>query len=116
MQLITKDILTKLKANGERSDRGEDTSKLPPVLKLFTPWMGATWLIVECQPDFPDRLFGLCDLGHGYPELGYVSLSELQDVTGPGGIKIERDRHFDPRGKTLEQYADEARALRRIAA
>lgn len=29
-------------------------------------------------------------------ELGYFSLKELEAVSGPGGIKIERDQHFKP--------------------
>jgi hypothetical protein len=45
-----------------------------PVAKLFSPDGAATWLISEADPDDPDRLFGLCDLGLGFPELGYVSL------------------------------------------
>ncbi len=45
-----------------------------PVVKLFTPDAAATWLISEADPDDPDRLFGLCDLGLGYPELGYALL------------------------------------------
>ena len=37
-------------------------------------------------------MFGLCDLG--FPELGYVSLNELQGVRGPLGLGIERDLHW----------------------
>ena len=29
-------------------------------------------------------------------ELGYFTLSELQSIRGPGGLKIERDAHFNP--------------------
>jgi hypothetical protein len=29
-------------------------------------------------------------------EWGYFSLSELQSIRGPGGIRIERDKFFDP--------------------
>ena len=32
-------------------------------------------------------MFGLCDLG--FPELGYVSLSEMQGVRGPFGLGVE---------------------------
>ena len=31
-----------------------------------------------------------------YPELGYFSLSELQDLKGPMGLSIERDMYFKP--------------------
>jgi hypothetical protein len=54
-----------------------DSNDHHPVFKLFTPDGAATWLISEVDPDDPDRLFGLCDLGLGIPELGYVSLAEI---------------------------------------
>ena len=52
-------------------------------------------------------LFGLCDLGMGQPELGYVSLIELGSVRGKLGLPAERDRHFVA-SKTISAYADEA--------
>jgi hypothetical protein len=84
-----------------------------PVVKLFTPDAGATWLISEADPDDPDRLFGLCDLGVGAPELGYVSLAEIMEVRGRLGLPIERDLHFVA-DKPLSAYAQEARAKGRI--
>ena len=51
------------------------------------------------NPQDEDTLYGLCDLGFGYPELGYVRLSELQSTTmpiPPAGIGPERDLHFKP--------------------
>ena len=39
-----------------------------PVLKLFTPDANATWLVSECDPDEPDRPFGLADLGLNFPD------------------------------------------------
>lgn len=86
-----------------------------PVVKLFTPDAGATWLISEVDPDDPDRLFGLCDLGLGYPELGYVSLAEVTAVKGPLGLPVERDLDFVA-DKPLSAYAEEARAKGRIVA
>ena len=85
----------------------------PPVVRLFTPDANATWLISEVDPDDPDRLFGLCDLGLGSPELGYVSFSELKAARGPLGLPIERDRHFVG-DKPLSKCADEARIMGRI--
>ncbi|WP_322514714.1 DUF2958 domain-containing protein [Rhodopseudomonas palustris] len=79
-----------------------------PAVKLFTPDGSATWLISEVDPDDPDRLFGLCDLGLGSPELGYVSLAELTALRGPLGLPVERDRHFVP-NKSLTAYARDAR-------
>jgi hypothetical protein len=86
-----------------------------PIVKLFCPWSGATWLLSELDPEDHDLAFGLCDLGMGFPELGRVRLSELNAVRGPGGLRIERDRWFRP-NETLSAYADEARRHERIVA
>jgi hypothetical protein len=61
----------------------------------------------------PDRAFGLCDLGLGCPELGYVSLSELHSLVGPHGRLVERDLHFDA-DRTLSASAELARDCGRI--
>ena len=87
----------------------------PPIVKLFTPDGAATWLISEADPDDPDRLFGLCDLGLGFPELGYVSLAEISSVRGRLGLPVERDLHFVA-DKPLSAYAEEARKQGRIIA
>ena len=87
----------------------------PPIVKLFTPDGAATWLISEVDPDDPDRLFGLCDLGLGFPELGYVSLAEISVVRGRLGLPVERDLHFVA-DKPLSAYAEEARKRGRIIA
>ncbi len=78
-------------------------------MKLFTPWANATWLLTELSPDDEDIAFGLCDLGLGTPESGYVSLAELRNLRGPGGLTVERDLSFKA-DKTLQGYADEAHA------
>jgi hypothetical protein len=44
----------------------------------------------------------------GEPELGYVSLFELQSVRGKLGLPIERDLHFEA-DKSISAYAEEAR-------
>jgi hypothetical protein len=114
MKLLTKKIRERLIQNGrlrQRIAQGNDSPEpdFLPVVKLFTPDARATWLLTEIDPDDYDRAFGLCDLGLGSPELGYVSLSELAAVRGPMGLAIERDRHFAPT-KTLSAYAAEAQA------
>jgi hypothetical protein len=108
--LLTDADLDQLLANALARDVDQH-----PVVKLFAPDANATWLISEIDPDDPDRLFGLCDLGIGSPELGYVSLAELKAVRGPRGLPIERDRHFIS-SMPLSRYADEARIKRRIIA
>ncbi|QND62341.1 DUF2958 domain-containing protein [Mesorhizobium huakuii] len=108
MQLLTQDLREKLLANGRQQQplRGtSDEIDFVPVVKLFTPDAGATWLLTEMDPDDPDIAFGLCDLGIGSPELGSVSLAELAAVRGRLGLPVERDLHFQP-NRTLSAYAD----------
>jgi hypothetical protein len=82
-------------------------------MKLFNPCGAATWLITEMDPN--GLMFGLCDLGMGSPELGYVHLEELKQVKLPFGLKIERDLSFEGK-KQIQAYAREARELGHIAA
>ena len=115
MKLFTKAQHERLVANFNANQRkpGQETDFLP-VVKLFTPDAGATWLLTELDPE-TGIAFGLCDLGVGFPELGYVLLSELRSVRGKLGLPIERDRHFQPT-KTLSTYAEEASAARSVMA
>lgn len=85
-----------------------------PVCKLFNPCGAATWLLTECSQD--GLAFGLCDLGFGTPELGYVSLDELAEIKLLGGtLGIEQDVGFIPT-LSLSQYAEDARREGRIRA
>ena len=114
MTLITDTQRRQLIENARRSQRDPGFDPYP-VLKLFTPDAGATWLLSELDPDEPDRAFGLCDLGLGFPELGYVLISEIVSVRGPLGLPVERDLDFTA-DKTLGEYADQARREERIRA
>ena len=79
-------------------------SKLPPlysqennpdpkaIVKFFDPTSQWTWYATEF--DGKDTFFGLV-VGHG-AELGYFSLSELENVRSRWGLPIERDKYFDP--------------------
>ncbi len=111
MLLFTKPIMSRLLANGHDRDNPETR----PVVKLFTPDAQCTWLLSEIDPENPDIAFGLCDMGHGSPELGYVSIAELKALRGGLGLPVERDRCFTA-DKTLESYADAARDYRSIVA
>jgi len=106
MLLLTKLQRSQLLANGQ--DRGDHV----PVVKLFNPVGAATWLLSELDAD-GDTLFGLADLGFGSPELGSVSLAEIESVTLPFGLSIERDLHFEAHFP-LTVYADAARLVGRI--
>ncbi len=105
MKFFTKPQLQKLLENGSEQERGKDHI---PVVKLFTPDANCTWLLTEVDPEQPDIAFGLCDLGMGLPELGYVDLDELSSAHGRLGLPIERDLYFT--GKyPISVYANAAR-------
>ena len=107
MKLITKEIERELREN-HKQDSGA------PVLKLFGGG-ACTWLISQMYPD-GDTLFGLCDLGHGFPEMGCVSLTELEEIHFPPfGLGVERDKFFQA-DRDLTEYCDEARELGYISA
>lgn len=114
MILLTSDIRAALLANGEKSRSGIDHDPRP-VVKLFTPDAGATWLLTELDPDDPDLAFGLCDLGLGCPELGSVRISEIEAIRGRFGLPVERDLWFEA-DKPLSAYADAARKAGAISA
>lgn len=103
MKLVTKDIKRLLDSNNKK--KPDDRV---PYLKLFNPCGPATWLISEFHED-TGLFFGLCDLGMGSPELGYVSLEEIESVELPFGMKIERDMYWYPQG-TVMQYYNKAHA------
>jgi hypothetical protein len=113
--LIPAAVKAKLLENGRASAeaRGGSVDHVP-VVKFFLPEGSATWLITEMDPENPDILFGLCDPGLGEPELGSVSLTELESVRGKRyGLPIERDEHirFD---KPISAYARKARSAGQI--
>lgn len=113
--LIPDDVLTKLIENGHISEEQDGFDPFP-VVKLFTPDAAATWLLTEAYPEGPDvRLFGLCDLGMGGPELGYLMLSEIEGVRGKFGLPVERDLYFKAEHR-LSAYAEIARHAGMIVA
>ena len=91
MELFTKEQEAQLLANGHSDNRDQDH---PPVVKLFLPATKCVWLISEIDPEDPDIAFGLCDLGMGFPELGSVSLTELQSILRWPGLPVMQDEEF----------------------
>lgn len=77
-------------------------------LKFFTPDSNWTWYPTE--HDGEDLFFGLVS---GFEvELGYFSLSELENVRGPLGLPIERDLYYAP--QTLRELQNYERQLKRL--
>ncbi len=102
MKLMTNEIRQRMPAlySAER-----DPDPMVQV-KFFTPWTSWTWYAIEF--DGQDLFFGLVD---GLEtELGYFSLSELESVRGPAGLRIERDLHFRP--VPLSEVREQCRGLR----
>lgn len=110
-KLLGREAFDQLIANGKEQEplKGTHAERdFPPACKLFLPWTSGTWLLTEIDSD--GLAFGLADLGFGTPELGYISLDEIWEVRGPGGLRVERDIHWTAT-KTLSQYATESRHL-----
>lgn len=78
----------------------QEGSKDPMVYaKWFTPWSSWSWYATEGeQQDEQYICFGYV-IGQDR-EWGYFSVTELESITGPFGLKIERDIHFTPRLKS----------------
>lgn len=103
MQLLTEELRKKLPPLYSGEEKGVEALAL---VKFFTPDSGWTWYASEF--DGKDTFFGLA-VGFE-PELGYFSLSELQQVRGVLGLPVERDLHYTPKtlSELLEQHRQEA--------
>ena len=85
MKLITQKILSttpELYANESKKE-----SEVMVTAKFFFPYGTGTWYMTEYDPK-TRTAFGLCDIG--FPELGYFTITELEENN------IERDIHFTP--------------------
>lgn len=103
MQLLTKEIITKLPILYSQENE-EDPMVICKFFLSMTKW---TWFATEF--DGKDSFFGYV-VGE-YPELGYFSLSELESVEGPYGLKVERDRYFEPTRLTRIKKEYESREI-----
>lgn len=121
MDLLTEELKSKLEANHEATlavqrrrylgEAGDEVSEPDhwPVVEFFVPGTAATWLATELLPD-GDTLFGLADMGVGFPELGYFSLSELAGLCTKSGFRVERELYFEAESP-ISVYAETAREL-----
>jgi hypothetical protein len=68
-----------------------------PAVYVFTPDANATWVLWEADDEIA---YGLCSLGPGfYPEVGPVSIDELEALRGKFGLPVEVDKRLDTRFK-----------------
>ena len=103
VSLLTPELADQLRANARLRE-----PDAVPVVKFFNPAGAGTWLATELDED-GDTLFGLADLGMGFPEHGSFSLAELQALRLPFGLAIERDLSFSTQ-LPLSAWADAARS------
>jgi hypothetical protein len=109
MKYFNEDEYNQLLENGK--DCSEDKDPVP-LIRLYMHGTGASWLITELDPENPDIAFGLCDLGLGFPEIGYVSLSEIKEAQS---LFYHLKRDYDFKGLyPLSVYAQAARAVEYI--
>jgi len=98
MKLLTKEIRKILPPIHGQENLGEDAVIY---CKFFTPDSSWTWYVTEGSPikdesgkEIDFEFYGLVD---GFEqEYGYFNLSELERVTGPMGLHIERDIWWKP--------------------
>ena len=89
MKLMTQEIRKQIPPIGAQSNLEDPTV----YVKFFCPWNSWTWYAYEF--DGEDIFFGF--VKGNFDEFGTFSLSELESVCGPIGLKIERDLYFSPK-------------------
>ena len=83
-----------------------------PVAHLYLPGSNHQWLLTDLHTH-DDVAFGLCDLGAGFPELGYVDLREVLAATASVNAELRCNLAFRPVAP-LSEYAEQARRAQRI--
>lgn len=95
MKLLTKAIEKKLEKFPLRS-QDEKGVEAKVVCKFFAPVGSWTWYVLEgdIQEDGDWMFFGIVVNDYG-AEYGYFSLKELENLSLPFGLKVERDLYFE---------------------
>ena len=83
-----------------------------PVAHLYLPGSNHQWLLTELHTH-DDVAFGLCDLGAGFPELGYVDLREVLAAADSVNAELRCNLAFRAIAP-LSEYAEQARRAQRI--
>ena len=96
MKLVTKELAELFKKYPIGSQDGLG-GQAKVIAKFFNPVGVGTWLIIEGSKlengDY--EMFGYCHLGDDeFAELGYVYLSELENLKLPYGLSVERDLYM----------------------
>jgi len=89
-KLLTEELLSDLPDLYTHEDATDPTCHI----KLFTPDSNWTWYIIELSKSDGDTCFGYVEGLED--ELGYFTLSELENIKGQLGLSIELDTSFTP--------------------
>lgn len=93
MKLLTKKLIQQMPTLEESSTKGIDEQFV--YCKLFNPMGSGTWYITSYSEE-ENLAFGFVNLGDAeMAELGYISITELENIRLRFGMKIERDLWFD---------------------
>lgn len=88
MKLITQEIQQRFAQVGDQSENPDPLV----VAKLFDPAGSATWWLTEYDPQ--TNIARCYVTGLVMDEWGSVSITELEQIVRPFGLKIERDLYF----------------------
>jgi hypothetical protein len=103
MKILTKAIEQAFAKQGDTSQKSAKDIKI--VLKLFGGG-ACSWYIYEKIDE--DIYMGFVNLGDNeMAECGYISMSEILAIRfRPFGLGVERDMHFEPLSRTLQDVID----------
>lgn len=88
MKLITQELKKRFSKIGDQ----QETDNPIVIAKFFNPTGGQSWYVTEYNPE--TKICKGYVTGMGYDEWGHFSMEELESVTLPYGLKIERDMFF----------------------
>lgn len=92
MKILTKEIQKKLPKLGATAEK--KPGEVPIIFKLFFPWGKWTAYVIEGE-QLKNGDWTLFALVHDQEkEFGYLSLNELENVRGPMGLTLERDKYI----------------------
>lgn len=92
MELITEEFIETMKPYPLRSQEKVKDPFVP--VKFFNPVGSQSWFILEYDPE--TKIAFSYVTGMYENEFGYTPVDELERITLPFGLTIERDFHFKP--------------------
>jgi hypothetical protein len=103
MKILTAEILKAFAKQGYTGNKSAKDIKI--VMKLFNPTGAGTWYLYEKEDE--DIYMAFVNLGDPInAECGRVSMQELLAFRGRFGLGIERDMHFKPMSRTLQEVKE----------